>query len=73
MPKEISGPRLDKVKPKYVTDMKMAFCCEQCTHFDDVKTLCTFGFPVKPHLRKTQLEQMERTGEMAICRILEID
>ena len=67
------GPKLDPVRKEYIDDLKMPYCCEDCTHFDDEKIECTFGFPVKPHLRQTQLEQMAKTGEMAICRLMEID
>lgn len=73
MAEQYSGPMLDPVKEEYLTDLRLTYCCEQCTHFDDEKLQCTFGFPTKPHLRETQLAELKRSGRMAICRLMEID
>jgi hypothetical protein len=72
-PQEYSGPMLDGVKPQYLTELKLMHCCEQCTHFDDERIECTFGFPTEPHLRASQMAEMERSGKMALCRLMEID
>ncbi len=64
--------RLDRVNPQDFAKYEMIFCCEQCSHFDSVNTLCTIGFKAQ-HTRERQLELYNLTGAMAFCRFLEID
>jgi hypothetical protein len=53
--------------------MNYATACEDCTHFDHETEKCTFGFPTAPHLKRNQLADLEKTGKIAFCRMMEID
>lgn len=50
-----------------------ATACEDCTHFDQATTLCTLGYPTKPHLRENQIRDLKENGQIAFCRTQEID
>ncbi len=63
---------LDRVHPEDFFKYNFIFCCEQCSHFDAPKVICTMGY--KPqHQRKDQLAKYNLTGKMAFCRFTEID
>jgi hypothetical protein len=64
---------MDKVDLKVYREMNYASACEDCTHFDKIPELCTFGFPTAPHLKRNQIESLAATGTMAFCRAIEID
>jgi hypothetical protein len=73
MENEYRGPKLDPVKKEYLTDLNLVYACEDCSHYDAGINECTFGFRVRYHLRDNQLRELEKTGQMAICRLMEID
>lgn len=64
---------LDGIRPQDLRDLKMTFCCEQCSHFNSSDQSCSIGYLTEPHLRENQLKTYELTGKMAFCRFLEID
>ena len=69
-----SGPILrDKVPLERFKRLNYAASCEECTHFDAYTETCTFTFPTLAFLKKTQKEDLEKRGEMAFCRMMEID
>jgi hypothetical protein len=71
--------KLDKIQPgdylKYVKPEGGplgGFFCDACSHFDSEKTLCTIGYKAV-HTVREQTALYERSGQMALCRFLEID
>ncbi len=74
-----SKPRLhasikkDAVNPSDYLNYDTRFSCEDCSHFDSEKVLCTIGYNPIHHLKATQTRQYELAGNMAFCRFLEID
>lgn len=74
-----SAPRLttsikkEKVQPSDYLKYDTRFSCEDCSHFDGEKTVCTLGYNPIHHLKSTQTEQFFLAGTMAFCRFLEID
>ncbi|NUN07005.1 MAG: hypothetical protein HUU57_14750 [Bdellovibrio sp.] len=63
----------DKVHPSDYLNYDTRFSCEDCSHFDSEKQLCTLGYNPIHHLKATQTEQFFLAGNMAFCRFLEID
>jgi hypothetical protein len=69
-----NGPILkDKVPLERYKRLHYFASCEECSHFDAQTEKCTFGFPTLPFLKRTQLEDLKNNGEMAFCRMMEID
>lgn len=62
----------DRVNPTDFMKYDTRFSCEDCTHFDSTKTLCTIGYDTSHHLKATQTHQYELAGNMAFCRFIEI-
>ena len=77
--KEKSKPRLhasirkDTVHPADYLKYDTRFSCEDCSHFDSEKVVCTIGYNPTHHLKAEQEHQYELAGNMAFCRFLEID
>lgn len=77
--KNKSQPRLtpsikkDVVNPHDFMKYDTRFSCEDCSHFDGDKILCTIGYNPQHHLKAVQNHQYELAGNMAFCRFLEID
>jgi hypothetical protein len=77
--KEKSAPRLhtsikkERVHPADYLRYDTRFSCEDCSHFDGEKILCTIGYNPQHHLKAVQTEQYLLSGNMAFCRFLEID
>jgi hypothetical protein len=63
---------LDRINPQDFLKFNFMFCCEQCSHFDSVKIVCTMGYQAQ-HQRASQLAKYNLTGKMALCRFMEID
>lgn len=74
-----SQPRLhasikkDAVNPRDFMKYDTRFSCEDCSHFDGEKVLCTIGYNPQHHLQAQQNHQYLLAGNMAFCRFLEID
>ena len=75
--------KLDKIRPgdylKYVkpetglnAGILGGFFCDACSHFDSDRTKCTIGYKAV-HTVEIQTALYEQTGQMALCRFLEID
>lgn len=65
--------KLDRVQASDYLKYNFRHACEHCSHFDDVKILCTIGCEHRPHLYEEQMKTFHLTGRMALCRFLEID
>lgn len=63
----------DAVNPSDFMKYDTRFACEDCSHFDSEKTVCTIGYNPNHHLQSTQTHQYLLSGSMAFCRFLEID
>ncbi len=63
---------LDRIHPQDFMRFNFMFCCEQCSHFDPAKLICTMGYQAQ-HQRASQLSKYNLTGKMALCRFMEID
>ncbi|MEN0057347.1 MAG: hypothetical protein AAGB31_00825 [Bdellovibrio sp.] len=74
-----SQPRLrpsikkDAIHPHDYLAYETRFSCEDCSHFDGQKTICTLGYNPAHHLKSEQTRQYLLSGTMAFCRFLEID
>lgn len=74
-----SQPRLrasikkDSVHPSDYLKYDLRFACEDCSHFDGAKVVCTIGYNPANHLKAVQTHQYQLSGNMAFCRFLEID
>ena len=77
--KEKSAPRVhpsikkERVSPADYLKYETRFSCEDCSHFDGEKILCTIGYNPQHHLNAVQTHQYALAGNMAFCRFLEID
>ena len=65
--------RLDTVNPSDFLKYDFTFACEQFTHFDPSKDVCTLGYNTSNHRREQNLKTYNLNGKMAFCRFLEID
>lgn len=63
----------DPVKAKDFEKLNIMHCCEQCSHFDGDRIVCTIGYNADNHLKQTNLKSFETSGRMAFCRYQEID
>ena len=63
----------EKVSPSDYLKYERRFSCEVCSHFDDIKVVCTLGYNPNHHLKQVQTDQYHLSGTMAFCRFLEID
>ncbi|MDZ4677605.1 MAG: hypothetical protein SGI74_08850 [Oligoflexia bacterium] len=63
----------DYVNPENYKLLNYATACEDCTHFDFKTETCIFGYPTTPHLKRTQLADLEKNGMIAFCRTMETD
>jgi hypothetical protein len=64
---------LDKIHPRDWRELTIIYCCEQCSHFDDVNKSCTLGYEAEKHMREGQDKTYDLTGKVAFCRFCEID
>lgn len=77
--KQKSAPRIhpsikkERVNPADYMQYDTRFSCEDCSHFDGEKILCTLGYNPQHHLKAVQTAQYVLSGNMAFCRFLEID
>lgn len=65
--------KLDRVDPGDFLNMSLIYCCEQCSHYDAEKKICTMGYPSHLHQQKNQLQRFYSNSHMAFCRFTEID
>lgn len=65
--------KTDPVHPRDFRELNIAFCCEQCSHFNPEGSLCTLGYATKNHKREPNLKNYELTGRISFCRYMEID
>lgn len=63
---------LDTVQARDWNRLDLRFFCDDCSHFSLSQSLCTIGYPAI-HRRAIQGALYERTGQIAMCRALEID
>lgn len=63
----------EKVSPSDYLKYDTRFSCEDCSHYDDLKVVCTLGYNPNHHLKEVQTHQYNLSGTMAFCRFLEID
>lgn len=63
----------DRIHPKDFNSLNIPFACEDCAHFNPEFSSCTIGFWTKNHLRHAQLQSYFMSGEMAICRFMEVE
>ncbi|HEY8272620.1 MAG TPA: hypothetical protein VIG33_17130 [Pseudobdellovibrionaceae bacterium] len=63
----------DGVNPSDFLKYDFRTSCEDCSHFDSLKNLCTLGYNPAPHLKAQQLRDYEASGKIAQCRFLEVD
>ncbi|QDK38854.1 hypothetical protein [Bdellovibrio sp. NC01] len=74
-----SQPRLrpsihkDRINPQDYMKYDTRFSCEDCSHFDSDKVVCTIGLVPEHHTKAAQTHQYELAGNMAFCRFIEID
>ena len=47
--------------------------CDDCTHFDGVKEVCTISYNCAPHRKAEQERSFFLSGKIAFCRFHEID
>lgn len=67
------GVIFDRIDPRLFNQIDLMYCCEQCSHFDEIHQKCTIGYDASKHLRKVQLHTYNLSGRMAVCRFQEID
>jgi hypothetical protein len=67
------GVIFDPIDPRLFNTMNVMFCCEQCSHFDEISQSCTIGYDASKHLYKVQMHTYHLNGRMAACRFQEID
>ncbi len=65
--------RKDTVNPSDYSKYDTRFSCEDCSHYDGEKIICTIKYNPLHHLKAVQTRQYELAGNMAFCRFLEID
>ncbi|MCB9072128.1 MAG: hypothetical protein H6623_00780 [Bdellovibrionaceae bacterium] len=65
--------KLDRVNPADFNKMSMVYSCEQCSHYDPEKDVCTIGYWPELHKQKAQLQRFYTHSHMAFCRFMEID
>jgi len=63
----------DVIHPEDFLNMKLMYSCEDCSHFASEEQECSIGFWSRNHLRKSQLKNYNLSGQMALCRFMEID
>lgn len=63
----------DRIHPSDFLKYKIPFACEDCSHFKAEGQTCTIGFWTLNHLKERQVKKYLLSGEMAICRFMEID
>jgi hypothetical protein len=63
----------DPVTKENFFNLGYAVSCEDCVHFDPPTEKCTFNYPTEAFLRRNQLRDLETIGEIAFCRVIEID
>ncbi len=60
-------PITDELR-REVERWRLAFCCEECLHFDDERAACDLLYPVAPHRR----ERFERGSRLVFCKMFEV-
>lgn len=65
--------KLDGIHPTHWSSLNLTYCCEQCTHFNPIKTQCTLGYNCENHLKANQDKTYISCGQVAFCRFLEAD
>lgn len=68
-----SSIRPDRVKPQDILERHLVFSCEDCTYFKNLDKKCVLGMNTAPHLKEAQILKMQLSGQMLLCRFLEID
>jgi hypothetical protein len=64
--------KTDRIHPRHWNHFDLRVSCDDCSFFAPEKGECVIGF--KARFRKaTQAAEFDRTGEIAMCRFLEID
>lgn len=77
--KEKSAPRVhvsmrkERINPVDFLKYDSRFSCEDCSHFNGEKVICTIGYNPALHLKAEQTQQYLLAGTMAFCRFIEID
>lgn len=61
------------VKARDFLKFDTRFSCEDCSHYDGEKVVCTLGYNPRYHLKAEQEHQFNLGGTMAFCRFIEID
>ena len=64
---------LDKIHPRDWRELKIAYTCEQCSHYDENGHSCTIGYDADLHCKKNQDALYNLAGRVAFCRFIEID
>lgn len=68
--------KLDTIRAADFNRFDLRFFCEDCSFFDRRSgpegQRCSLGYRAR-HTRAEQLKLYERTGQMALCRAIEID
>jgi hypothetical protein len=50
--------------------LRLAFCCEECLHFDEDAGQCGIFFPTAPH-RRARFEEAARGDRLYFCKMFE--
>lgn len=66
------GIRLDRIDPTDLRLFELRYFCDDCTHYDCSQKKCTLGYRAQ-HTKTEQMRLYELTGQMALCRAIEID
>ncbi len=72
-PRLHASMRKDTVKASDYLKYDMRSSCEDCSHFNSEKVVCTIGYNPTLHLKAEQTHQYFLSGNMAFCRFIEID
>lgn len=62
----------DRIDPTLFRRLQLRFFCDDCSHYSASERFCTLGYRAR-HTRAEQLVEYELTGQMALCRAIEID
>ena len=68
-----SSIKKDAVTPALYNRLKLPWSCDDCSHFDRDKEVCTLGYNANNHRHIQQKWEYELGGHYALCRFQEID
>lgn len=71
--KATQSMKKDRVSAFDFLSLNAAYACEDCAHFCPKSESCTMGFESQTHRKEKQLKQYFLSGEMQICRFLEVE